>query len=45
MLNQVIIDTFEVVEITADMNNDDVYVHLKDSYGYEYKGMITGVME
>lgn len=40
---KVIVDEFEIVDITASCDNDDVYVHLKDKWGYEYIGAITGV--
>tara|TARA_R100001143_G_C3302847_1_gene106426 strand:+ start:183 stop:347 length:165 start_codon:yes stop_codon:yes gene_type:complete len=43
--DKIVVDEFEIVDITASMNNDDVYVHLRDKWGYEYKGEITGVME
>ena len=39
------VDGYEIIEIQGSCNYDDVYIHLRDSYGFEFKGEITGVMD
>ena len=36
-------EEFEIINIERDsQNGDDIYMHIKDSNGYDYKGVITG---
>jgi len=37
-------DDWDIIEIDQ-LGPDEVFIHIKDADGYEYKGTITGVME